>query len=245
MSPRKATRRPRRDAADAVLGARGREHLEGRRHRRGIGVVALVDQRHRAVEPARAEQHPPARAAPLGRAPARQRQRRARDVAAERLDRREDAERVHREMPPGRGELEEEGPAPGARLARPCPPSETVRLDQAELRPAGRAEAHDPRAGPRAAACRMPVAREVAQHDRRAARLEPGVDRGLLARDAVEVGEGREMHRARRSSRAPRAAGRGAPAARSRRARSSRSRSRRSPRPGPCAPASAARPSGC
>ena len=92
---------PRRDAAEPVGGPGAGEDLEGGRHRRGIGVVALVDQGDRAVEAAGAEQHRPALAAALGRLPAAERDRGEAEVAAERLDGGEGAERVHREVPAG------------------------------------------------------------------------------------------------------------------------------------------------
>ena len=161
------------DPADAVLGRGGGEDLERRRHRRGVGVVALVDQRDRAVEAAGPIRIAPARAAAVRGAPVGQRQGGAGDVAADGVDRRQHGERVHREVPARRRKLEDEPRAvrtgPGAGAVR-----RHRRLEQRELGPSGRAEAHRARAGPLRRREQDRIGRDVARQDRRAAGLQPG-----------------------------------------------------------------------
>ncbi len=71
MSPRKAIRRPRLKRPMSSVGLACREHRERRAHRGGIGVVALVEQRHRAVHAGGPERDRLAAATPAGRRPRR------------------------------------------------------------------------------------------------------------------------------------------------------------------------------
>ena len=185
MSPRKATRRPRRDAAGAVGRPGGGEDLEGGGHRGGVGVVAFVDDGDRAVEAAGAEQHGPAHAAALGRPPAAERDRGDAEVAAERLDGGEDAEGVHREVPAGRAEAEEEaaaaggGGGAGACLAELRPRRGGTRGDRCGRSAAGgRRRGGRRRAGSGRSRCRGSGSRRRRARGRRRSRPSRGRCRG-------------------------------------------------------------------
>ena len=140
-----------RDPAEAVLGAGAGKDLERRGHRLGAGVVALVDQGDRAVEAGGPEQHPPARAAAVGRRPLPERQRGAGDVAAERVHRREHPERVHRQVPARHAEAVEERRAADPGGGRGSGLADLHRVE-AELGPADGPEADQPAPARRAAA---------------------------------------------------------------------------------------------
>ena len=138
-----------RDAADAVLGRRRRQHLERRGHaRRGWRCSSSSISVERAVL-RRVRARCAARAAPARGRPVRQRQRpRAARSPPSASTAAKTAERVQREVAPGRGELEQEGPRRARGRARRSPSWRDGRLQQGELgaarsapKPIGRAPA--------------------------------------------------------------------------------------------------------
>ena len=183
MSPRMATRRPRDTRPMPSSGASPAKTSKRGRHRRRIGVVALVDQRDRAVEPARPEQHRPARAAPLRRPPVAERERRRARSPPSASTAASAPSAFIAKCRPGAPSLKRNG-RPCARAAtRGAGPASTSSR-RAGLRPSARCRSA-PAAPRRAAPPRQDrVGRRCRGQDRRAARLQPLEDRRLLARDA-------------------------------------------------------------
>ncbi len=186
-----AHRAEHRDAPAARRRLRRAEHGEGRAHRGGIGVVALVDELDRA-----AVEHEAAPLAAAGQAgEGCQRRGGLGDVAADRLDGGEHAEAVHHPVPAGKRHGVAQGLAGDACGYRAAGRGE-IAVDQPRRRLVMRAEGDDARdaaaRGRRGEAGEMRV---VAVEDGSAARLDAGEDLGLGVGDRLDRGEEAEMRR--------------------------------------------------
>ena len=168
------------------------EQRERRAHRGRIGVVALVDQQHRAARHVERD----ALAAPDRRLQLGERERRERQVGAEQLRRREHAERIVDHVPAGRAELVGDVVAENARLhgrglglQRDLQRAARRRLRVRRTRRSARCPA----------AARRPVQplelRDIGIDHRGAARLDAGEDLRLRVRDGIERAEEFQMHR--------------------------------------------------
>ncbi len=173
------------DPACASGHVRRREQIERRADGGRVRVIGVVDEIDRGR--IRVQRQGMPTAAPLGRAPGGQGQRRPGDVAAGRADAGEDGERVQGEVRPRRAHAEQQvtdrrlgraGGAVGARRQRGHPPVASLPLSEGH-RAAVRQDVRHP---------------EVRVPDRRAVRLQPVEDRRLFPRDAGQaIVEGFQM----------------------------------------------------